>query len=175
MSSPGGQQLSWSFLPMNSRQPCPLVAVSVHLSGQASQSGAAANRIAIEAALRKFSGMDPLDPKRRQVKEIRRSPGLSFRERCCFEPKDAFSILGRSRARGEASALQRMARLHRVQVLIYRNAPGAKLTTLATLILVAPTLVTPITSEIATAQTHASCAASSATRARSTGIHSRRP
>ena len=72
---------------------CSLAAVLVHLSGQATQRRAAANRLAIEAALRRFSEMVPLGATRRQVKEILRTQEISYRQRCCFEPNGPFSIV----------------------------------------------------------------------------------
>lgn len=72
---------------------CSLAAVLVHLSRQDAQRRAAANRVVIEAALRRFSEMAPLGATRRQVKETLRAQGVSFGERCCFEPNGPFSIL----------------------------------------------------------------------------------
>ena len=74
---------------------CSLAAVSVHLSRRATQRRAAANRVVIEEALHRFSEMVPLGATRRQVKEILRTRGVSFWERCCFEPNGPFSILVR--------------------------------------------------------------------------------
>ena len=54
---------------------------------------AARNRTAIEAALHRFSEMAPLGATRRHVKEILRTKGVSFSERCCFEPNGPSSIL----------------------------------------------------------------------------------
>jgi hypothetical protein len=72
---------------------CSLAAISVHLSRQAAQRRAATKRVVIEAALRRLSEIVPLGATRRQVKEIRRTQGDSFRERCCFERNGPFSIL----------------------------------------------------------------------------------
>jgi hypothetical protein len=72
---------------------CFFAAVSLHLSRRASQTRAAANRIRIETALRRFSEIVPLGSPRKQVKEILRTQGVSFQERCCFEPNGSFSIL----------------------------------------------------------------------------------
>ena len=68
-----------------------LAAISVHLSRQATQRRA--NRVVIDAGLRRFSDMVPLGSTRRQVKEILRTQGVLFGWRCCFEPNGTFSIL----------------------------------------------------------------------------------
>jgi hypothetical protein len=47
----------------------------------------------LEAALRQYSGIVTLGSTRRKVKEILRTQGISFGERCCFEPNSPFSIL----------------------------------------------------------------------------------
>jgi len=72
---------------------CSLAVVAVHQRRQAPQRRVAANRVVIEAALRRFSEIVPLGATRRQVKEVLRTQGISFRERCCFEPNGPFSIL----------------------------------------------------------------------------------
>lgn len=54
---------------------------------------AAANRIAIEAALRQFTEHVPIGATRREVKELLRAQGAAFDERCCFEPNGPYSIL----------------------------------------------------------------------------------
>ena len=72
---------------------CSVAAVWVHLNRQAAQRRTAANRVVIEAALRRFSEIIPLGATRRQVKEILRAQGVSFGERCCFEHNGPFSIL----------------------------------------------------------------------------------
>jgi hypothetical protein len=72
---------------------CSLAAVMVHFRRQAAQRRAEANRVVIEAALRRFSEMVPLGATRTQVKETLQTQGVAFRERCCFEPNAPFSIL----------------------------------------------------------------------------------
>jgi hypothetical protein len=71
---------------------CFLAVVWAYLTRQA-QRRAAANHVVIEAALRRFSEKVPLGTTRKQVKEILRTQGVSFWERCCFEPNGPFSIL----------------------------------------------------------------------------------
>ncbi len=54
---------------------------------------AAANRIVVEAALRRFSEMIPLGATRAQVKEILPTHGVPFFKPCCFEPHAPFSAM----------------------------------------------------------------------------------
>jgi hypothetical protein len=56
---------------------------------------AAANHLAIEAALRHFSQALPPGTTREQVKNVLRAQGVAFMQRCCFEPNSPFSILVR--------------------------------------------------------------------------------
>ena len=56
------------------------------------QRRAAANTVAIEAALRVYSE-ESTGLTRKQVQDYLRSRGANFFERCCFEPRGAFSVL----------------------------------------------------------------------------------
>jgi hypothetical protein len=72
-----------------------LTAVLVNENRQAERSRAVGNRAATEAALRRFSEAVPLGSTRRQVKEALARRGVSFSQRCCFEPNGPFSVIVR--------------------------------------------------------------------------------
>ena len=57
------------------------------------QRRAAVNTLAIEAALRAYSQALKPGMTRGQVQDYLHSRGVNFFERCCFEPRGAFSVL----------------------------------------------------------------------------------
>jgi len=54
---------------------------------------AAANRVVIEGALRRFSQEVPLGTARREIKNLLRAQGVPFKESCCSGRNGPFSIL----------------------------------------------------------------------------------
>jgi hypothetical protein len=66
---------------------------SVYRSRRAAVRRTAANRVAIETALRQFSQSVRLGQTRKEIKDLLQAKAVRFTERCCFETNGPYSIL----------------------------------------------------------------------------------